>query len=133
MSICNRLVKPFLRPQAWWCYWQFTTNFCFFIVLWQPHYHQIAATMDKNEQSPVVELSIAPTRTLSQQDSNGTNLSLWQSVRKWPKIVGYSLGLTSAILLWGFDTSIVGNVSAVPSFQYGCSIFMLHILIFCQA
>ncbi|KIY00952.1 uncharacterized protein Z520_03618 [Fonsecaea multimorphosa CBS 102226] len=43
--------------------------------------------------------------------------TLWKSIRKWPKVVGYSLGLASAILLNGFDTSIVGNLSAIPAFQ----------------
>lgn len=43
--------------------------------------------------------------------------NLWKSIRKWPRVLAYSLGMTSAILLYGFDTSIVGNVSAIPEFQ----------------
>jgi hypothetical protein len=44
-------------------------------------------------------------------------VSLWQSVKIYPKVVGYSLGLTAAILLYGYDLAIVGTVSAMPEFQ----------------
>ncbi|KAF2200888.1 proton myo-inositol cotransporter [Delitschia confertaspora ATCC 74209] len=45
------------------------------------------------------------------------DLSLWQALRKYRKVVWYCVGLTSAILLYGFDYVIVGSVSAMPSFQ----------------
>lgn len=45
-------------------------------------------------------------------------VSLWQSVKTYPKIVGCCLGLTAAILLYGYDLAIVGTVSAMPEFQY---------------
>jgi len=43
--------------------------------------------------------------------------SLWQSLKRWPKVVGYNLALSSAILLYGYDLVIVGTVSAMPAFQ----------------
>ncbi|KAJ5833922.1 hypothetical protein N7474_002233 [Penicillium riverlandense] len=43
---------------------------------------------------------------------------LWQSLKKWPKIVAYNLALSSAILLYGYDFVIVGTVSAMPAFQH---------------
>lgn len=42
---------------------------------------------------------------------------LWQSLKGWPKVVGYNLALSSAILLYGYDLVIVGTVSAMPAFQ----------------
>ncbi|KAJ9610010.1 hypothetical protein H2200_006340 [Cladophialophora chaetospira] len=68
------------------------------------------------------ELSIAtPSLDLSPQITEQSSVddepNLWKSIRKWPRVLGYSLGMTSAILLYGFDTSIVGNVSAIPEFQ----------------
>ncbi|OAP60368.1 hypothetical protein AYL99_05370 [Fonsecaea erecta] len=62
--------------------------------------------------TPRLELSLQ-----TAEQSVDDEPTLWKSIRKWPKIVGYSLGLTSAILLNGFDTSIVGNLSAIPAFQ----------------
>lgn len=45
------------------------------------------------------------------------HLPLWQSLKRWPKVVGYNLALSSAILLYGYDLVIVGTVSAMPAFQ----------------
>jgi hypothetical protein len=33
-------------------------------------------------------------------------LTLWQSLRRWPKVSAYCLALTSAILLWGYDLAV---------------------------
>lgn len=45
-------------------------------------------------------------------------LSLMTAVRRRPRVVGYSLALTSTIILWGYDMVIVGNVSAMPASQW---------------
>ena len=44
-------------------------------------------------------------------------MTLWQALRKWPRISWYSLVLTSTIVLWGFDNVLVSSVSAMPVFQ----------------
>lgn len=49
---------------------------------------------------------------------NKSYIPLWQSIKKWPRIVGYCLALSSAILLYGYDLVIVGTVAAMPQFQY---------------
>ncbi|PNH47570.1 hypothetical protein VD0004_g775 [Verticillium dahliae] len=46
-----------------------------------------------------------------------THLKLRQSLWKWRRIVFYCMGMTSAILMYGYDYVIVGTVSAMPSFQ----------------
>lgn len=43
--------------------------------------------------------------------------SLKQSIRLYPRICWYSIGLTSAFLLAGYDAVIVGTITAVPRFQ----------------
>ncbi|EXJ58336.1 hypothetical protein A1O7_05761 [Cladophialophora yegresii CBS 114405] len=68
------------------------------------------------------EASIAtPSLELSPQSTEQSRVddepNLWKSIKKWPRMLGYSFGLASGILLYGFDTSIVGNVSAIPEFQ----------------
>lgn len=45
------------------------------------------------------------------------DLTLWQSVKKYRRVVFYSLGITSAILMYGYDYVIIGTISAMPSFQ----------------
>ena len=49
--------------------------------------------------------------------SHETNIPLWHSLKRWPKVVMYNLALSSAILLYGYDLVIVGTVSAMPAFQ----------------
>ncbi|KAK5944778.1 hypothetical protein PMZ80_001978 [Knufia obscura] len=44
-------------------------------------------------------------------------MTLWQALRKWPRVSWYTLALTSTILLWGFDNVLVGSVAAMPEFQ----------------
>lgn len=46
-------------------------------------------------------------------------LPLWQALRKWRRVTIYCIGLTSAILMYGYDYVIVGTTSSMPSFQYG--------------
>ncbi|OAA40948.1 General substrate transporter [Metarhizium rileyi] len=46
-----------------------------------------------------------------------TNLTLWQSVKRYKNVVWCCLGLTTTILLYGYDYVIVGTTSAMPSFQ----------------
>lgn len=57
--------------------------------------------------------------SVSDGDVHGktTHIPLWQSVKKFPRIVGYCLALSSAILLYGYDLVIVGTVAAMPQFQ----------------
>lgn len=43
--------------------------------------------------------------------------TLWQNVKKYRKVTYITLGLTSAILLYGYDNVIVGTISAMPFFQ----------------
>lgn len=45
------------------------------------------------------------------------DLTLWQALKEYYRISFYCIGLTSAILLYGYDYVIVGTTSSMPSFQ----------------
>lgn len=62
------------------------------------HFHEQVSRGDSGEKKP--------------------HIPLWQSIKKFPRIVGYCLALSSAILLYGYDLVIVGTVAAMPQFQY---------------
>jgi MFS family permease len=49
--------------------------------------------------------------------------TLWQNVKKYRKVTYVTFGLTSAILLYGYDNVVVGTVSAMPVFQKDFGIF----------
>lgn len=44
----------------------------------------------------------------------------WQNVEKYRKVTFITLGLTSAILLFGYDNVVVGTISVRSEFQYVC-------------
>ncbi|KAL4946760.1 hypothetical protein BDV06DRAFT_217918 [Aspergillus oleicola] len=57
-------------------------------------------------------------RTISSpSDQQRTEKSALQSAKASHKTLGWCLALTSGILLHGYDTVIVGNVSSMPEFQ----------------
>lgn len=45
------------------------------------------------------------------------DLSLWQAIKKWHRIFWFCIGLSSTIVLYGYDYVIIATVSAMPSFQ----------------
>jgi hypothetical protein len=50
-------------------------------------------------------------------DPAEAKMTLVQAIRRWPRVFLYSLGLTTAIILWGFDFVIVGSVASMPAFM----------------
>ncbi|KAF4461921.1 maltose permease [Fusarium albosuccineum] len=54
---------------------------------------------------------------ISHQHDDDNDLTLFQSMRKWHRVTLYCIGMTSAIIMYGFDYVIVGSSSAMPSFQ----------------
>lgn len=63
------------------------------------------------------------------QTNEDAHLTLKQSLKKWRRVAIYSLCMTSAILMYGYDYVIVGTVSAMPSFQCVLSRLLLPHLI----
>ncbi|KAK7430474.1 hypothetical protein QQZ08_002993 [Neonectria magnoliae] len=44
-------------------------------------------------------------------------LPLGKSIKRYPKIVGYCLGLTTVVIGWGYDLVVVGSITGVDPFQ----------------
>lgn len=49
--------------------------------------------------------------------NRAAELTLWQSTKRYRNVVWCCIGLTTTILLYGYDYVIVGTTSAMPSFQ----------------
>ena len=45
------------------------------------------------------------------------DLPLKEAIKLYPKVILHCLGMTTVILLWGYELVIVGAVTAVPAFQ----------------
>ncbi|KAF2629380.1 MFS general substrate transporter [Macroventuria anomochaeta] len=56
-------------------------------------------------------------------EASDNSRTLWQNVKKYRKVIYVTFGLTSAILLYGYDNVVVGTVSAMPVFQRDFGIF----------
>ncbi|KFY32323.1 hypothetical protein V493_00308 [Pseudogymnoascus sp. VKM F-4281 (FW-2241)] len=63
------------------------------------------------------ESIISPTASSTGDFVTEDELTLWQAVSKWRKVVLYCVGLNAAVLLYGYDQAIVGSVSGLPAFQ----------------
>ncbi|QDS73864.1 hypothetical protein FKW77_006841 [Venturia effusa] len=48
---------------------------------------------------------------------NEKNMSLWQSLKLYPKAVGWSVFLSLAIVMEGFDIVLIANLLALPAFK----------------
>jgi len=51
-------------------------------------------------------------------DTTHENHSLLHEIRRYPKIVAYAFGLALNFLLTGYDTVILGTITAVPYFKH---------------
>ncbi|KLJ13179.1 hypothetical protein EMPG_11868 [Blastomyces silverae] len=50
-------------------------------------------------------------------DADPAELTLMQSIKRFPRVVGYVFAATPGILLYGFDMVIVSTLTAMPEFQ----------------
>ena len=72
---------------------------------------------------PYVDKEINPlhyitTQTTLGNESGDEQRTLWQNVVKYRKVAFVTFGLTSAILLHGYDAVVVGATSGMPMFVY---------------
>lgn len=70
------------------------------------------AGMKEKEKETVVERSESQTTEASDEQR-----TLWGNVKRYRKVVFVTFGLTSAILLFGYDNVVVGTASGMPAFQ----------------
>lgn len=79
----------------------------------------MSRSSDGKEAIAGEQITEVDSRAYSQADSEASDNSqtLWQNVKKYRKVVYVTFGLTSAILLYGYDNVVVGTVSAMPVFQ----------------
>ncbi|KAG5813100.1 hypothetical protein H9Q74_008110 [Fusarium xylarioides] len=75
--------------------------------------YELESRLDTAKAEPTLEIENAD-QSLEHHDRSR---SLWHSIRAHPCIIGYTLGLCTAILLFGYDNVIVSSVAAMPAFQ----------------
>lgn len=66
------------------------------------------------EKTEVVERTVSHTTS----DASNEQRTVLQNVKRYRKVAWVTFGLTSAILLFGYDNVVVGTTSGMPAFQY---------------
>lgn len=74
--------------------------------------------MDNDQQSKLFAYESRESNVAQSRNDSAKPRSLWQNLRRHPKVFGYCFALTSGILLWGYDMAMTGNLASLPEFQY---------------
>ncbi|KAF2025397.1 MFS general substrate transporter [Setomelanomma holmii] len=85
------------------------------------HVHTDSTSTDKKDSYSAEQISEVNSATSS--EASDEQRTLWQNVKKYRKVTYITFGLTSAILLYGYDNVVVGTISAMPVFQKDFGIF----------
>ena len=72
----------------------------------------------KDTEAPhASHLEHVPSNHSGSAEDGEKKLTLIEACKIYPKVVGLCFGLTTVILLWGYDLVIVGTIQALPVFQ----------------
>ncbi|KAJ4368082.1 hypothetical protein N0V83_006437 [Neocucurbitaria cava] len=78
------------------------------------------ADVEKLEHTTSVSSVTQPltaSNSLPASSDEQMNLPLRKAFRQYSRLCWYVLGMTTVVLLWGYDGIVVGNITALPAFQ----------------
>jgi hypothetical protein len=70
--------------------------------------------IDATQTDMKVELVLDEARQASADEKQ---MSLWKAIKLYPKAVGWSVGISMALVMEGYDTALMGNFFGYPAFQ----------------
>lgn len=83
----------------------------------------IVNTMERHidDQTVAQSNAIAPLEEAEHAASGEKNMSLMQAIKLYPKAVGWSVVLSSALIMEGYDLALLGSLYGSPQFnmRYG--------------
>jgi len=83
----------------------------------------IIDNMDKHidDQTVTQSKAIAPVEEAEHAASGEKSMSLMQAIKLYPKAVGWSVVLSSALIMEGYDLALLGSLYGSPQFnmRYG--------------
>jgi len=76
---------------------------------------------EKHVQQPLASDIVAPIEEAQHAASGEKSMSLLQAVKLYPKAVGWSVVLSSALIMEGYDLALLGSLYGSPQFnmKYG--------------
>lgn len=76
---------------------------------------QLKAVSSGGDMDMMLGTGDMASKTINSDDN--ASLSFGQALRRHLRLAGWTLALSSAIVLTGFDINIVSNVASLPEFQ----------------
>jgi SP family general alpha glucoside:H+ symporter-like MFS transporter len=76
---------------------------------------------DKEAQRPSTTHTIAPNDEAQHAAADEKSMTLVQAIKLYPKAVGWSVVLSSALIMEGYDLALLGSLYGSPQFnrKYG--------------
>lgn len=76
---------------------------------------------DKEAQLPDAKMTIAPNEEAQHAADDEKSMGLLQAIKLYPKAVGWSVVLSSALIMEGYDLALLGSLYGSPQFnrKYG--------------
>lgn len=73
------------------------------------------------EQQPVAAKLVAPNEEAQHAANDEKSMGLFQAIKLYPKAVGWSFILSSALIMEGYDLALLGSLYGSPQFnlKYG--------------
>lgn len=77
--------------------------------------------MDKETQRPLSTHVVGPNEEAQHAANDEKSMSLFQAIKLYPKAVGWSVVLSSALIMEGYDKALLGSLYGSPQFnlKYG--------------
>lgn len=76
---------------------------------------------DKETQQPIATKLVAPNEEAQHAADDEKSMGLIQAIKLYPKAVGWSVVLSSALIMEGYDLALLGSLYGSPQFnrKYG--------------
>ena len=86
-----------------------------------PELPLIATMTDKDFEQPTATQLAAPNEEAQHAADDEKSMSLVQAIKLYPKAVGWSVVLSSALIMEGYDLALLGSLYGSPQFnrKYG--------------
>lgn len=86
-----------------------------------PSYAPVHTMTDKETQPPTATHLVAPNEEAQHAARDEKSMGLLQAIKLYPKAVGWSAVLSSALIMEGYDLALLGSLYGSPEFnrKYG--------------
>lgn len=72
---------------------------------------------DNSTQQPVITHTIAPNQEAQHAADDEKSMGLLQAIKLYPKAVGWSIVLSTALVMEGYDLALLGSLYGSPMFN----------------